>query len=234
MKVALIDDEQGALDELKGYLGRFSEERKCRIETALFHSGDEIVKDYKPVYDVLIFDVSMPGISGLDAAREIRKKDRGVTILFITSLAQYAIEGYEVDAIDYVLKPVTYPDFSMKMRKAMARISKRGNTMIRLETQEGTCLVRVADIRYTEIFGHLLVYHAAGKEEYRVKGSIKDAESLLIPYDFVRNHKSYLVSLRHVKEVRAAEIVVGETVLPLGRAYKKDFMQEFMRFIQGG
>ena len=233
MKVAIIDDEQDALDILQGYLERFSEERKCRIETVLFHSGDEIVKDYRPAYDVLIFDVSMPGISGLDAAREIRRKDRGVTILFITSMAQYAIEGYDVEAVDYVLKPVTYPDFSMKMRKAMRRISKRENAMIRLETADGIRLVRVSEILYTEVFGHLLVYHAQGKEEYRVKGSIRDAESLLVPYDFVRIHKSYLASLRHVKEVRAAEIVVGDTALPLGRAYKKGFMQEFMRYIQG-
>ncbi len=99
--------------QLSDYVYKFGKENSIPVETVTFGSGDEILDGYKPEYGVIIFDIDMPGMNGMDTARKIREMDEKVVILFVTNIAQYAINGYEVEAVEYILKPIGYFDFAL-------------------------------------------------------------------------------------------------------------------------
>ena len=232
MQIAVVDDEQEMRAQLGTYIGRFSEETKQTFTVSQFPSADALLREYRSKFDIIIFDIDMPGTNGMDAARRIRETDSRVTILFVTNMAQYAINGYEVEAVDYIIKPIGYYDFSMKFQKALRRVSVRQDEHIVVESPEGPVRLSVGELQYVEIMGHYLVYHTA-KQSVRVRGSMKDSEELLGRQRFCRCHKSYLVNLKHIVNLRPGEVLVGEKSIPLGRAYKDALMAEYMRYLRG-
>ena len=159
MRVAIVDDEEAVREELADYLQRFSAESGVKLEVVPFSSGDVFLNHYSPVYNIIIFDIDMPGTNGMDVARQVRAKDRSVTIMFMTNIAQYAIAGYEVDAVDYILKPIGYYDFSMKFYRTVAKAAQKIEHIVRIETAEGVRRIHVKKIVYVEILSHYLHIH---------------------------------------------------------------------------
>ena len=236
MRIAIVDDEQPQRDTLKAYLRRFSAESSSRFDVDEFPSGDALLADYHLIYDILLFDVDMPGTNGINTARQVREMDESGTILFITNMAQYAINAFEVEAADYIIKPVEYYDFAMKFRRAVKRAVRRSNRELTLDTVDGIRRVNVPDIVYLEALDHFLTYHMhpkdSGAAKLEVRSSIGEHEALLKPYHFCRVHKSFLVTLAHVDVIRTGEVVLNGVTLPIGRRYKKDLMEHYMQFIR--
>ena len=236
MRIAIIDDEQVQRDLLKTYLERFSVESSSRFDVEEFPSGDALLEDYHLIYDIILFDVDMPGTNGINTARQVREMDESVTILFITNMAQYAINAFEVEAADYIIKPIEYYDFAMKFRRAVKRAVRRSNRELTLDTVDGVRRLRIPDIVYVEALDHYLTYHMylkdIGATEVEVRSSIGEHEALLKPYHFCRVHKSFLVNLAHVDVIRTNEVVLNGVALPIGRRYKKDLMENYMQFMR--
>ena len=230
MRIAIVDDEQAMREQLAGYMERFAGERHLVLETCLLPSGDALLESTDRDYDIIIFDIDMPGTSGLDTARKIRDTDENVVILFVTNIAQYAINGYEVDAVDYIIKPVGYYDFAMKFQKAVRRAERNQGKTLFIDTVNGPAALRTDDILYVEVMAHYLIYHTADRE-YRVRASMKEHEDSLRGYHFARCHKSFLINLRHLKNITASEAVVGDLSIPLGRAYKDSLLNEYMNYL---
>ena len=232
MKIGIVDDELNMRTQLETYVRRYGEENDLRLQTVLYPSGDALLADGAAEFDILIFDVDMPGRSGLETAREIRARDERVTILFVTNMAQYAINGYEVEAVDYIVKPIGYFDFAMKFSRAVRRAGQRRRRLLSLETIDGIVSVDLAEVLYVEVMAHYLSYHLADRE-LRVRGSMKEREQELKGFGFSRIHKSYLVNLARTDTIRSGEIVAGGVSLPLGRAYKDSFMEDYLRYLRG-
>lgn len=237
MRVAVVDDELNERETLRGYLNQLAKESGNPIEVDQYSSGDALLKDYRLIYDIILFDIDMPGTNGINTARQVRLQDEAVTILFITNIAQYAISAFEVEAVDYIIKPVEYHDFAMKFRRAMKRADHCGTRMINLVTSEGNCRVKTSNIIYVEALDHSLTYHLqemSGYVDLELKREkMKSHESLLKPYNFCRVHKSYLVNLAQIRMVRANDLLAGDSVIPVGRSYKKELMTEYLRFVRG-
>lgn len=117
MRIAIVEDEKAYRNTLLEYLRQFQEESGMDIEVKEYENGNLIMWDYRPYYDAVFMDIEMPGMDGMEAARCIRKVDEQVIIVFITNVARYAVQGYEVGALDFIVKPVTYTSFKMKMQK---------------------------------------------------------------------------------------------------------------------
>ena len=117
MRVAIIEDMDENIAILQTYLNRYGKEHAIQIQTSSYKDGMHFITDYHPVWDLILLDIEMPLLNGMDTARQIRKADPDVLIIFITCLTQYAIEGYSVRALDYVLKPVQYYAFSAKLNQ---------------------------------------------------------------------------------------------------------------------
>jgi len=171
MRIAIVDDERAERERLQQYVARFEEESGVAMENVSFPSGDAFLEHYQKVYDIIIFDIDMPGTNGIDTARKLRETDSEVTIIFVTNIAQYAINGYEVDAVDYIIKPIGYYDFSMKFHRTVAKASQKRNHVIQVDTTEGLRRLRTDTIVYVEVLSHYLYIHTTAAQ-YRCRGSM--------------------------------------------------------------
>lgn len=124
IRIAIVEDEEAYAAQLTEFLHRCEEENAV-FEIMRFRDGDEITEKYRASFDIILMDVQMQFMDGISAAEEIRKTDSEVVIIFITNMRQYALRGYAVDAMDYVLKPISYFAFSQRIRRAIGKAERR-------------------------------------------------------------------------------------------------------------
>ena len=124
-KIAVVEDNAAVRQELCGFIAQYAQESGQLLEVTPFADGSQIVEPYRPGFDIIFLDIEMPTLGGMPTAERIRLLDPDVVLIFVTNMAQYAIRGYEVDALDFVLKPVSYYQFSTKLDRALQRICRR-------------------------------------------------------------------------------------------------------------
>ena len=178
IRIAVVEDEEYYVNQLTGYLNEYQKTEKEELDITVYRDGDAVTAEYKSQFDIILMDIQMKFVDGMTAAEEIRKMDSEVVIIFITNMTQYAIRGYEVDALDYVLKPVSYFAFSQKLKRAVSRIKKRSSKYITLAVKGGVIRVDLDDIYYVESAGHNLLYHM-GNATHLTSGTMKSAEEQL-------------------------------------------------------
>lgn len=230
IRVALVEDEESSQRTLTEYLERFSQEINEKIHVSIFPDGAEIVEDYRGNYDIILMDILMRYMDGMEAASEIRKVDKEVVILFITSTPQYVMKGYTVDALDYVLKPVSYFAFSQRMQRALERMKHRTRKFISVPFQGGMRKLDISQIRYIEVVNHSLIYHLDG-ETLEAKGVLSELEEALTAYHFFRCNKCYLVNLEHVNGVNENCADVDGDQIQVSRPKKKAFLDALNNYI---
>lgn len=195
--------------------------------------GAGLVRDYRPVWDVILLDIEMPGLDGMTAAHRVRELDREAVILFITNMGQYAIRGYEVDALDFMLKPVSYFALAMKLDKALTYARSRQTACLVLPQENGLCRVAARDICYVEVSLHRLHIHTVDGE-LSAPGSLAELAQQLDGEPFARCNKGYLVNLRHVRLVKGDTVLVGGDELLISRRKKREFLQAVTDYYGGG
>lgn len=232
MRIAIVEDEAVYQQQLREYLMQYQEEFRCTLQVSVFDSGISFVHSFASQFDIILLDVAMPYIDGIDTARRIREVDSDVVILFVTNQAQHAIRGYEVDALDYILKPISYFAFSQRLKRALSRVSRRDEPCIVLNLKSEPRKLKISSIYYIEVRDHSLVYHTMDGD-YSVFGSLKDEEQKLAQYHFFRCNKGYLVSLRHVDNVQNGCAVVNGQSLMISRPRKAAFMEALTDYLGG-
>ena len=175
IKIAIVEDEALYAQQLQGFLHQYEKENGELFDITVYTDGDQIVHKYQSQYDLILMDVEMKFMDGMSAAEEIRKMDTEVVIIFITNMAQYAIRGYAVDALDYVLKPVSYFAFSQRLNRAIGRMKKREQKVIMVNIKGGAVRVNIANIYYIESQGHTLILHTI-LGDYETSGTMKEME----------------------------------------------------------
>ncbi len=230
--IAIVEDEAVFSEQLQQYLEKYQQENNTRFKVSVFKDGAEIVNDYQKIYDIILLDISMPQINGMDAAKIIRSQDTDVVLMFITNMAQYAIKGYEVGALDFVMKPINYYTFSMKLTRALKRCQQKAKQHILITMPDGVKKFDISQILYVEVQNRMLHYHTAD-EEYIVRGTMQNVEELLRPYPFVKCNHWYIVNLMHVTEVKSNIAVVGGHELEISRRNKTAFLKALTEYIGG-
>ena len=224
IKIAIVEDEAMYAKQLQDFLRQYETENGEAFDITIYSDGDQIVHKYKSQFDIILMDVEMKFMDGMSAAEEIRKIDTEVVIIFITNMAQYAIRGYAVDALDYVLKPVSYFAFSQRLNRAISRMKKRETKMIMVNIKGGTVRINIANIYYIESQGHTLILHTI-LGDYETTGVMKEMEQKLQGMNFCRGNKGYLINLQHVDGIQEGCALVKGEQLFLSRARKKEFME---------
>lgn len=233
MRIAIVDDMEEDRRILEEYLERYDEEKSLGLEIRAFASSIEFLENYKNDFDILFLDIEMPGTDGLSAAREIRKRDETVMILFVTNMAQYAICGYEVDAVDFMVKPVEYFNVTVKLEKAMNRVlRKEGEDALLVGTTEGMHRILVSHIIYVEKDINYLVYHTVNGT-VRERGAITKLKERLPDFSFGECTSGCLVNYKYVDLIGKDSIQAGSQTLLLSRRMKKKFMQGYVEYIGG-
>lgn len=229
IKIAIVEDEQLYAKQLHEYLRKYEKENGEVIEVTIYSDGDQIVEKYQSQYDIILMDIEMKFMDGMSAAEEIRKIDTEVVIIFITNMTQYAIRGYAVDALDYVLKPVSYFALSQRLNRAIGRMRKRESKMIMVNMKGGIVRLNIANIYYIESQGHTLILHTI-LGDYETSGTMKEMESKLLGMNFCRGNKGYLINLQHVDGISDGCAIVKDEKLILSRARKKEFMKALTKY----
>lgn len=137
IRVAIVEDDAEVQGVLQEYVRRYTRQYGTEFEVTVFADGVDILEDYRAVYDIIFLDVEMKHLDGMTTAERIRQMDADVILIFITNMAQYAIRGYSVGALDYVLKPVPYFAFSQQLLKAVSRLEKRAKRYLTVPVEGG-------------------------------------------------------------------------------------------------
>lgn len=230
IRIALVEDDESYRRELLDYLDRYEKESGQRFSVSVFTDGDEIAEGYSADYDLILMDIAMRFMDGMTAAEHIRALDSEVVIIFITNSPQFVMKGYAVDALDYVLKPVSYYAFSQRIDRAIARMSNRRRRYITVAIRGGIQKLDVSKILYVEVCDHKLIYHTQTGNVYS-RSTLAEAESILGSSHFFRCGKAHLVNLEYVDSVQGIDVILGGERIQVSRARKKallDALNDYM------
>lgn len=232
IRIAIVEDDSESARQLQDYLRQYQRETGTAIETTLFSDGDEITEDYRPGFDLIFMDILMQFKDGLTAAREIRRVDPEVLIVFLTNMAQYALQGYEVEAADFLLKPLSYPAFRQRLERLLRRRRRTEAQYITVPVKGGFRKLDVSHISYVESRDHELTFHA-GSEQVTSSLSMRAAEEKLTGCSFFRGNNSYLINLAHVEGVQDGCALVGGQALRLSRPRRRAFLDALAGYLGG-
>ena len=150
IRIGVVEDDPASCQLVLDYLNRYQQENGEQFTVSVFDDGARIGEKYTPVYDILLLDIEMSEMDGMAAARRIRERDDKVVIVFITAAPQYAISGYEVRALSYLLKPLPWFAFSQELKKSIDMVRRNGDDSMLIETGNGQMRLNLADILYLE------------------------------------------------------------------------------------
>ena len=234
MKIAVCEDEKSVREAIvRTIRHRFEEKGYPSPSVFPFSNGYDFL-EAEEVFDVVFMDIQMPGISGMDTARKIREKDKDVILVFVTNLAQYAIKGYEVNAFDFILKPIDDAGFMMKLDRIMTEYQHlHENSYLTIKTKEGVIRIALEDLLYVEVNSHDLPFYTKG-EEHTIRGALKDYVEILSSHYFSLCNKGYLVNLAHVREVNKTFAVLSDgTELIISKGKRKNFLEDLNKYLGG-
>lgn len=230
IKIIILDDDIDCIKTIKEYLNKFSEENNIGFDIIHFSNPLSFLDDYTTA-DLVLMDIDMPYLNGIETAEKLRLKDTQVSLIFITNYIQYAIKGYSVNAVDYVLKPVKYARFSALMSRVLKKIIATQNEDISIKTNNGIIKVSPYAIISVEVDDHLLIY-VTDNAEYEAWGSLKDVINNLPSY-FERCNHSAIVNLRKVVKLDKGEITLSNNkVYQISKKKKNEFIDKLNRYLK--
>lgn len=232
IRIAIVEDDKNYSRQFQEFIKKYIEETGEKFDVSVFEDGNDIAWNYNSNFDVIFMDVQMKKMDGMSAARSIRKVDSNVLLIFITNMAQYAIQGYEVDAMNYVLKPVNYFAFSQQLAKAVKQIKAKADFYISILHESSMVRLDINIISYIESQGHTIIYHTEDGD-YATRDTLKNVEQKLEGRNFSRCNNCYLVNLKHVEKVQDGIIVVLGQKLQMSRMKRKGFMADLASYVGG-
>lgn len=232
-RMLIVEDTPAEADLLRSYLLRYAREKDLSFHIEVLGSALEFINSHHTA-DLVFMDIHMPGINGMEAAEILRTYDQATPIVFVTNLAQYAVQGYQVDAVDFVVKPVEYHDFAMRMDRAMRLVERNAGSTVALPTQDGMRVVRQRDISYVDMLKHDVIYHLAGGECLRERGSLRAAEARLDSQAFLRISSGCLVNMARVARIGRESVVTDDgTELFFSRSQKRRALEKLANYVGG-
>ena len=232
LNIALVENDAADAKLFSEIASSFFKQENEQFHIETYTAGEAFLESYQGQFQLVFMDIELDGINGMDTARKLREIDKNVILIFLTNLAHYAIAGYEVNAADYILKPLQAGAFSLKMPKVLALIHQQDKKTITVLSKGEVHTFSTDELYYVEILSHRLYYHTT-TGTYDVRGTISDAEEALFKYDFRRCNNSYLVNLRFVTGIQGNDVKVGPHVLPISRPKKKTFINELTNYLGG-
>jgi DNA-binding LytR/AlgR family response regulator len=238
LKIAICDDDSQELAHISSFIDTYRQEKKASLTYQTFQNAIELLSTVNNGdYDILLLDILMPGLTGMQAAHEIRAFDAEVKIVFLTSSPEFAVESYAVKAYDYILKPASKDKLFSILDALIAEEQKPLEGLI-VKTQAGMARILFSKLAFVEVINKKLYFHLADGSVQKTSASLAAFEDkLLSRSEFVKVHRSYIVNLWQVGEIRPKEIIThaGNTV-PISRLLYGKVREAYMEhlFVEKG
>lgn len=233
VRFAIIDDEEYIRNQIRQLVEAYCEEKRIPVDCICYKEAVTFLQEYRASFDAVFMDIKMPGYNGLEAAEILRQTDKNVPLVFITNLKQYAIHGYSVDAMGFVVKPLIPYDFNVQMDKILQRAAAQQVNAVTIKTATGFQRLNIKDIFYIEVIKHKLIFHTVFGD-INGWGTLVSVEEILPAQFFSRCNVCYLVNLHHVQSVDKDVVVVAGEPLKIARSRKKELLTDLARFARVG
>lgn len=234
IKIAIVEDNEIEAQQLLSCLQHYEKECKQTFQIDLFNDAKAFLDSYNVNFDIIFFDIEMPGINGMKAAFKLREFDKNVIIIFVTNMAKFAIKAYEVNALDYILKPVKYEKLLFKIQKAIEIVKANSESELTIMNKGNITRLSAKNIIYIEVEGHLLTYHTTNGKIIG-QGSLSSIEQELKARNFMRCNSCYLVNPRFIESIKGFDLfMMNGDCLKISQPKKKVFMQEMTQWLGQG
>lgn len=238
-RIAVCDDEKKEVEKLSNYLKNYAKENKVELSIETFLDGEELIRTYwqkKSPFDIILLDMEMKTVHGMDVAKEIRNiPDYNVIIAFVTSYPDFMQQGYDVQASQYLLKPMNYEVFREKLTYMLGLLKRYETQILTVKQQSGDILLNVPEIQYIETVkrttGRGRLKFVLNEDCIDAAGSISEFEEKLKVQGFVRIHRAVIVNLRCIYKFQGDTVLLKSGItLPVGRKYAKEVRDCFSDF----
>ena len=232
--IAICDDETVQVELLEKYVKSWAKKHDVKIEVELFYNAEsfDFAWSMDKKYIILLLDIEMPGKNGIELAKKIRKEDKLLNIIFITAISDYISIGYDVEAINYLIKPIKEDKLYECLDKSIEKIPIEEKTIL-VDIEGETIRLIEKDILYIESFSHSVDIHTF-KEIYRVRKNISVIERELNKNSFIRCHRSYIVNLKHIKSIGKGDILLDNNdLIPVSRRQYSNTNMAFIKYHGG-
>lgn len=232
MRVAICDDEKN----IRELIGDKVVKQYPVAEIVFFSSGEELLLADKNI-DILFLDIQMSGKNGMDTARELRKKDKDVILIFVTAVEEYVFQAFDVGAFHYILKPIDDAKFIGVLHKAVDELGSKSRNVN--EEEERYLLINSGgvhtkvifdDIVYAEVFNRKIVIHKLD-DTIEYYGKMSDLESLAGD-SFFRPHRAYLINFKYVEKYDASTVYLENGSVLMAKQNYPEFVKRYMKYIQ--
>lgn len=228
-KIAICDDRKEDIEYISSIVKDWASGKGHSVTIKDFQSAEEFLFHYddESDYDILLLDIEMGAMNGVELARRVRRQNREIQIIFITGYNDYIADGYDVEALNYILKPVHADKLMAVLDRACEKLKKNEAALI-FDLPGGMVRIPLYEIRYIEVRANYVTIHAA--EEISVKTTLSSIEKKL-DEGFFKTGRSYIVNMHYIRKVTKTEVVLeGEIVIPLSRGLYEPLNRAFIKF----
>ncbi len=231
MKVAICDDDMHQIEQLQSYFYRLEAELNMKFELFFYSNAEELLEDILDDVEILMLDIQMGELSGMDAARRLRDRGMNQFLIFITSNVEYALEGYEVHAYAFLRKPLLYSQVKRYISEIVEKLETKKEETIVVKSSDKTYRLNCEEIDYIEVYGHDVKIVMKNKT-VNCSTPLAELESKLGKAGFFRCHKSYLVNMNRISYIGQKDVVlVGGENIPVSKYKKKDLTSAFLKYM---
>ena len=237
MRIAVCDDDRAEFQNISSMLEDLAGQGKLALSPLLlrsYQSGTELLADAEAGvhFDLLILDILMPGMDGIELARRLRARNEKADIIFLTSSKEYAVDSYEVRATDYLVKPVAQARLVAALERVLHNRARKEDMLV-LSTPFELMSVPCAQIEYVEIRGKTLHFMLMGGREVRVNAPLKEYEPALLSKGcFVKVHRSFIVNMANIKVLNLDGVCTVEgRQVPVSRNLRKEVRETYMGYL---
>lgn len=240
LRIAICDDDEKELHMITSLLSEYRMSRAINLHWNMFQNPLELLASIEQgtVYDIVFLDMMMPGLNGIETARELRTHDKIVKLIFLTSSTEFAVQSYAVNAYCYLLKPITTDDFFSIIDHATEEIHHTHSIDLMIRCKTGVVRIPIHQLVCCEVTGRMLTFRLSTGAVLESAGSMKDVEPVLLQYPgFTKPHRSYMINMDYIQNISYREItLVQQITVPLPRGKYNTLKDTFLEyaFQEGG